>query len=194
MASQRVLLFTVAGGLADAVWNDIRRWSDARVAVVSDEWSTDDWPVAIRQEVDQFVTRMSKSAYWPPVLYRSEHVDCWSMGDVFETALVVEHPDHCRRLLTGSHEIIATWVRFPQRIDPDRDAPDETVWLYSRINEAMAAWGAFAENRLVLLVRTVVGGLWTDDEVSQSLRGIPAWWTENEQADSPVRRTPAERK
>ena len=94
MASQRVLLFTVAGGLADAIWNDIRRWSDARVAVASDEWSSDDWPVAIRHEVDQFVTRLSTSGNRPPVLYRSEHLDYWSLGDVFETALVVEHPDY----------------------------------------------------------------------------------------------------
>ena len=140
MASQRVLLFTIAGEFADAIWQDIRRWSDARASVAIEEWSPDDWPDAIKQEVDNFVARLSTAGYLPPVLYRSEHFDCWSMGHVFETALVKGHPDCCRRLLTGSHEIIATWVRFSEQINPDRDAPDETVWLYAHINEAIAAW------------------------------------------------------
>lgn len=182
MASQRIQLFTVAGTLANAIWQDVCRWSDARAAAEADEWSSNDWPNATKQEVDQFVARLITVGYLPPVLYRSEHIDCWSMGDVFETALVKGHPDCCRRVLTGAHEIIATWVRFSERINPDRDAPDETVWLYTHINEAIAAWSTFAENRLVLLVRTVLGGLWEDDDVINSLHGIPSWWTETEQS------------
>lgn len=180
MASQRVLLLTIAGELADTIWNDIRRWSGARIAVANDEWSSDDWPDAIKHEVDHLVTRLTVAAYLPPVLYRSEHVDCWSMGDVFETALVKGHTDYCRRLLTASHEIVATWVRFSEQINPHQKAPDETVWLYTHINEAIAAWGTFAEKRLVLLVRTVLGGLCEDDDVSNSLLSIPSWWTETE--------------
>lgn len=184
MASQRVLLLTIAGELADTIWNDIRQWSDARVAVASDEWSSDDWPDPIKHQVDHFVARLTTAGYLPPVLYRSEHVDCWSMGDVFETALVKGHPDYCRRLITESHEIIATWVRFTEQIIPDEDSRDETVWLYTHVNEAIAAWSTFAENRLVLLVRSVLGGLWEDDDVSNSLRGIPSWWIETEQTDA----------
>ena len=105
------------------------------------------------------------------------------MGDVFERALVKGHADYCRRLLTESHEISATWVRFSEQIIPDEDSPDETVWLYTHVNEAIAAWSTFAENRLVLLIRSVLGGLWEDDDVSNSLRGIPSWWIEAEQTD-----------
>ena len=185
MASQRVFLLTIAGQLADTIWNDIRRWSDSRVAVADDEWSCDDWPDTIKNEVDDFVARLAIGAYLPPVLYRSEHVDCWSMGDVFETALVKGHRDYCRGLLTGSHEIIATWVRFSEQIIPDHDSPDETIWLYTHVNEAIAAWGEFAENRLVLLVRNLLDGLYEDDDVRSSLRSIPSWWTETEQNVGP---------
>lgn len=171
------MLFTIAGDFASAVWDDIRRWSDARVAIINDEWSPDDWPDEIKLAVDDFVSRLSASGYLPPVLYRSKHVDYWSMGDVFAAALVKEHPDCCRRLLTASHEIIATRVRYSEQIIPDRDSPDETIWLYARINEANAAWNAFAEDRLVLMVRTVLGPTWKDEDVIQSLRGIPGWWT-----------------
>ena len=41
----------------------------------------------------------------------------------------------------------------------------------------------FAESRLILLVRTVLGGLWEDVDVINSLRGLPEWWTETEPAD-----------
>lgn len=180
MASQRVLLLTIAGGLADAIWNDIRRWSDSRVAVAADEWSPDDWPDVVKRDVDQFVARLTATGFLPPVLYRCEHVDSWSMGDVFATALAKGHRDYCRRLLTGSHEIIATWVRFSEQIVPNRHAPAETLWLYAHINEAIAAWSTFAEQRLVVLIRTVLGGLWQDDDVSNSLHGIPAWWRDTE--------------
>ena len=181
MACQRVLLLTVAGEFADAIWKDIRRWSDARVAVADDEWSSDDWPDSIKYKVDDFIARLTTTGYLPPVLYRSEHVDCWSMGDIFETALVKGHRDYGRRLFTESHEIIATWVHFSEQLVPEDEVADETVWLYTHINEAIAAWSTFAENRLVLLVRTVLGGLWEDEEVTNSLRGIPSWWIATEQ-------------
>lgn len=178
MASQRVLLLTIAGQLADTIWNDIRRWGNARMAAANSEWSSQDWPDAIKSQADRLVARLTQNGYLPPVLYRSEHVDCWSMGDVFESALVKESPDYCCRLLTDSHEIIATWVHHSEQIFPDQDSPDETIWLFSHINEAITAWNAFAETRLVLLFRTVLGGLWEDDEISRSLHGIPSWWTE----------------
>lgn len=176
MASQRVLLFTVGGVLADSIWKEVCRWSDARTTSSIAEWSPDDWPPKVRVEVDAFVAKLRESAYTPPILYRSEHVDCWSMGDVYKEALVKGHPDFCRQLSTTSHEIIATWVRSSERIVPDDDAADETRWLYSRINEAIAAWAQFAENRLVILVRSAFGTLWTDEEVRDALTTIPSWW------------------
>lgn len=176
MASQRVLLFTIAGPLSQEIWSDIERWSDARQSDAQNEWSPDDWPTKTHEEVDRLVARLIDHGFTPPILYRSEHVDLWSMGDVFTTALVKPHPDGTRQLFTCSHEVIATRVRFTEQIIPDADANDETRWLYSRINEAIAAWGSFAEERLVVLVRTVLGGLWTDDDVSNAVGEIPSWW------------------
>lgn len=176
MASQRVLLFTIGGVLADNIWKGICRWSDGRTTSSVAEWSPEDWPPNVRAEVDAFVAKLTKAAYTPPILYRSEHVDCWSMGDVYQEALVKGHPDFCRQLLTSSHHIIATWVRYSERIIPDDDAADETRWLHSRINEAIAAWAQFAENRLVILVRSAFDALCTDEEVEEALRSIPSWW------------------
>jgi hypothetical protein len=176
MTTQRVLLLTIGGPLADVIWADVCRWSNARCPVVSDEWSSDDWPSQTRGEIDAFVARLAESAYLPPVLYRSEHIDLWSMGDVFATPLVKRHPDQSRQLLTSKHEVIATWVQFLEKIHARKNAPSETQWLYSRVNEAIGAWEGLTQNRLLLLVRIVLGGLWTDEEVIDAVCQIPSWW------------------
>ncbi|MDA1229567.1 MAG: hypothetical protein O2856_02210 [Planctomycetota bacterium] len=176
MASQRILLLTIGGPLADVIWADVCRWSNARSPVVSDEWSSDDWPSQTRVEVDSFVARLAESAYLPPVLYRSEYIDLWSMGDVFATPLERRHPDQSRKLYTSKHEVTATWVQFLEKVRARKNAPPETLWLYSRLNEAIGAWEGVSENRLLLFVRTIVGGLWEDEEVIDAVRKIPIWW------------------
>jgi len=176
MASQRILLLTFGGALADAAWRHVCHWSDARNSEDAKRWSSDDWPTDTQCEVDAFVEKMETSCFTPPILYRSEHVDCWSMSDVFEIALGKGHPDFSRQLFTANHQVIATWFRFSEQITPRRDAPSETELLYARINEAINAWGRFADDRLVILVRSVFGGLWDDDEVVHALGTIPSWW------------------
>lgn len=187
MASQRVLILTIGGPLADVIWADICRWSDARCPVVSDEWSLDDWPSQTKTEIDALAAKLAESAYLPPVLYRSEHIDLWSMGDVFETALGKRRPDQIRKLLTSKHEVIATRAQFLEKLHTRKNAPTETRWLYSRVNEAISAWEGFTENRVLLLVRIVLSGLWEDEDVTDAVRKIPAWWVgSNEMAGKPA--------
>ena len=61
--------------------------------------------------------------------------------------------------------------RFLRRIERARQSMREGNGVgRRRQRQAIAAWSTFAENRLVLLVRTVLGGLWEDDDISNSLR------------------------
>lgn len=177
MASQRVMLFTIAGPFAQEIWSNIQQWSNALRNDDQLEWSSDDWPAETHEEVDRFVARLIEHGFTPPVLYRSEHVDLWSMGDIFTGALGKSDADWSRRLLTHSFGVIATRVSCREKVYPPRGAAPEYRWLYARINEAITAWGPFAEERLVLLVRNVIGGLWMDDEVEKGLREIPDWWS-----------------
>jgi hypothetical protein len=166
MASQRVLLLAIGGVLAESIWKDILRWNDARTSAANDEWSSDDWPAAIRDEIDAFVTKITCSAFTPPILYRSEHVDCWSMGDVFHTAMVKAHPE-TRQLYTTKHGVIATRGHFKAQIVLEESTHDETIWIYNRLNEAIAASGYFADDRLIILVRSVLGALWDQYRTSE---------------------------
>jgi hypothetical protein len=178
MASQRVLIFAIGGSLADIIWADICRWSESRTIQNENEWSPDDWPTQLKHEIDNAIDKLMAHAYTPPVLYRSEHVDTWSMGDVFERALRGSSTNDMRQLLTSRYEIFARRAHFSDRVKSRKTQADETKWLNVRINEAIAAWGEFAEDRLILLVRIVLGGLWQDAEVTQSLSQKPSWWRE----------------
>ena len=182
MPSQRILLLTIGGPLADVIWADVCRWSDARCPVVSDEWSSDDWPSQTKAEIDAFVAKLAESAFLPPVLYRSEHIDLYSMGDVFATPLERSHPDQTRKLYTSKCvEVTATWVKFLEKVRARKNASDGTSVLYPRVNEAIAACGSITENRLLLLVRIVLGGLWEASDVADAVREIPSWWVGSNQ-------------
>jgi hypothetical protein len=79
MATQRILIVSVGGELANRMWRDVCRWSDARIGLLENEWSHDDWPAEARTSIDAFIDKIRRSAFTPPVLYRCEHMDCWSM-------------------------------------------------------------------------------------------------------------------
>ncbi|MHB8957952.1 MAG: hypothetical protein ACYC4U_33905 [Pirellulaceae bacterium] len=178
MATQRVLIFSVGGETADRMWQAVCRWSDARTTRLENEWSSENWTEETRVAIDAFVETVKRSAFLPPVLYRAEYIDCWSMSAVYEMALVKRHPDYSRRLMTGTHQIIATWVQSSERIILEDHSPAETRWLYNHLNEAFEAWGEISERRLVVLVRSVIDGRPTDEEVVESMKTIPAWWAE----------------
>lgn len=176
MATQRVHVFAIGGLPAERFWEKVVAWSDARTVTDAKRWSSDDWPVDVRREVDAFVSRMLLRALSPPILYRAEHLDYWSMGDVFVHAMERVGGDGYKRLQTENHELLAVWSGTGKAIGLDRNASPETVWLYCRLNEAMAAWGDVVERRLIVLIRSPIGGLVTDEEFADALEVLPNWW------------------
>lgn len=178
MASQRLLLIAVAGKLATKMWNDIVLWSDDRTPHDPEEWSHNDWSHEIQGQVNRFVCNLETFAHMPPVLYRSEHVDLWSMGDEILGSLSNGNQDVSRHLYTNEHELVATWARDVRKRTPDAEMTPETLWLHHRVHEALNAWCEITEDRLLVLVRTVLSGLWSDDEISDVLQHLPDWYTE----------------
>ncbi len=177
MASQRVLIVTLGGRLASEAWRDICIWSDARTSQATDEWGPDDWPEATCLLVDAFVDKIASHALTPPVLYRSEHIDLWSMGDIFQRASFRSDRQVSRMLCTRENEVIATWAPLNGPKTPPSDKFSETGQLYRRVSEAFDAWEGRCDQRLVVMIRHLLGGLWTDDEVVESLDKVPEWWS-----------------
>lgn len=176
MATQRVLVLALGGKLAERLGEDVRRWSDGRIASSTDSWSSEDWPEHIRREAESKIARLAATGFTPPVLYRSEHVDCWSMGDVFSSAIACCNPESHFQVMWAGRALYAAWVAGNPAIAPPPTACDEYKWLYQRLNEAIAAWGNLVDRRLIVIARSVTGGLGTDDEVAASLHSMPDWW------------------
>jgi hypothetical protein len=176
MATQRVLVLALGGKLAELVGEDMRRWSEARLTTAKDSWSPQDWPEHIRHEAESKVARLATAGFTPPVLYRSEHVDFWSMGDVFSAAIAGCNPECHFQLMLEGRELYAAWVAGNPVVTSPAKGCDEYKWLYQRLNEAIAAWGNLVDRRLIVIARSAIGGLWTDEEVADSLHSLPDWW------------------
>ncbi len=163
MASQRVLIVTIGGPTAERLWEHLERGVETPHG---------------REKEEHLLEWIIRHGETPPILYRSEHVDLWSMGDVFAGAV---------EKLTGGppltwnfapREVFAGWLPAAPRLNLPRNASVETRWLHARLKEAAASWDGFAKRRLLLLIRTVLGGLWMDEEVTAAVEEMPAWWEE----------------
>lgn len=173
MASQVVTIFSIGGKLADEIQTNLTLWSQARIAEDPSEWSPEQWPDSIRAEVDAFVEQLLNFGLEPPVLYRSQHVDLWSMGDVFDRALNGVEV----QLLTDRFELFSKPLPGIAKAGSSREQAADDDSLSTRIREAEMAWPTLDSGRIIIVVREVLRGLWTDQEVESSLDKLPEWWT-----------------
>jgi hypothetical protein len=51
----------------------------------------------------------------------------------------------------------------------------EQRWLASRFQEASEAWRPLVVSTVIVVLREVLGGSATDEEVTASLKGVPQW-------------------
>ncbi|RCS46092.1 hypothetical protein DTL42_16530 [Bremerella cremea] len=175
MASQRVTIFAIGGKLADAIWNKAERWSSQRSCSDPSEWAPEQWPAKTTAEVNAFAVCLLNAAFTPPVLYRSQHVALWSRGDLFQNAMGAT-PN--LQLLTVQYEVYLWRVSAEDSVQRNVNDSDEYRWLEQHLTEALTAWADFSPGRVIVLVREILGGLWQDQDVANSLNQIPAWWNE----------------
>jgi hypothetical protein len=152
----------------------------ARRSCDPNEWSDDEWPVEVRDEVDVFVDRLRSHATDLPVIHFVEWADLWSMGDLFLHWLTP--PDGPQPLIvhTKRFEVYGYCLPDAGRLKRHlRAAGDQQFAEYdyfvNRLNEALAAWESLVERAVLVVVREAVGGLVTDDELLASLVLVPHW-------------------
>jgi hypothetical protein len=165
MATQRITIVKTAGSAATA----IRRLFEFELNV---EHETE--PSRVLDRVDVFAEQIRTHAHLLPMLYFAEWVDTWSMGDLVpglrnEQAPVAEG----RRFQLSCHGLPITI----KATTIGRSLPDESKWLKWHIREAEKAWSHLTENLDVVIVvmREVLGGTVSDEEISESLTTTPDW-------------------
>jgi hypothetical protein len=164
MATQRIAVAKIAGAGAAAVANRFRAWWAAREGA--------SFPPAVRAEVDQFALALRAHSAAPPVVYFCEWIDHWSMGDAVPglgiAGAVVVQGD---RFEACCHRLPAT-VHAPTF---RAQLTQESERLAARVREAGLAWADLAPEAVLIVLREVVGGTVTDDEVLASLGAVPPW-------------------
>jgi hypothetical protein len=151
MATQRLMVATLAGKAAIAVSDLFARWR-----------ATPD-PVA----VDELALALREHGYSLPVVSFSEWVDRWLMGDLVPGPGAVRG-QHVEATCLGPLQAVA-WA------GPLGHSSPEQRWLAARPREAAAGWEEGTTPCAVVVVREVLGPSATDEEVRLSLGCVPPW-------------------
>jgi hypothetical protein len=184
LASQRITVAKVGGLAAEVVMLRLREWASARQTDDLTEWSSEQWPLSVRSRADAFADRLRSHALDLPVVYFAEWADLWSMGDVFSRMLAP---------LGGPAPLTIHAVRFEiygyglpdggrlvqhlASVGPQQFTEED--WFVRQLHEAVLAWQELVEQAALVVLREVVGGLVTDDELSNSLSRVPDWLSEH---------------
>lgn len=171
MATQRVVLLKVVGESGRLIAERCRAW------VARQQISPDD--PELRTQIGRFAEVLHAHRTELPVVYYSEWLDRWSMGDDFATPFT----SRGGVVLTGNgpfYDVCCTDHPAAMLTLPaDGWQFDEQTWLSARLREAAAAWGPLVEGGTVVLLRQVIGLSTDDEEITTAMMGIPEWLAEN---------------
>lgn len=151
MATQRLAVATLSGRTA------------AVIASRFQHWRSNPDPDAL----DRFCASIREHSSSLPVIYFTEWVDHWLMGDAVPGPDAVDGRRFSATCLAPSDA--AVWA------EQCGSGSVEEGWLSSRLREAAAAWEGVADERVVVVVREVLGPLVTEEEVQAAASSVPTW-------------------
>ena len=151
MATQLLTIATVAGD------------AGAHVAKLFQSWRNKH---PTPETVDQFCERLRANGSMLPVIYFAEWIDRWLMGD----QVPGPEPIEGRRFQVAVFmpQSAVKWAE-----ECGTQFPEE-CWLAARLREAATGWDEVTVP-IVVVLREVLGATSTNDEVRDSLRGVPVW-------------------
>ena len=189
--NQIVTVARIAGEASKVVHRTFQRWFEARVFSVDEPTlvEPEQWPADFRAEMGQFAERIRANATQPPIVFWNEHQDMWSMGDVFQTAFPtngsplyeVESDEALSLLCYAIPDGNALNEHLGRELRGKRLA-EETKWYLRVLQQAASAWHPLVEEAVIVVLRRVVGGLVTDDEVFEACHLLPNWLQEYNKA------------
>jgi hypothetical protein len=180
VATQKITVAKVGRMAAEIVMLRLHEWASARQTDDLTEWSSEQRPLSVRSRADAFADRLRSHALSPPVVYFAEWADLWSMGDLFTRMLAPPGGPPPLIIDADLFEIYGSGlpdggrlVQHLASVGPQQFT--EYDWFVRQLQEAVLAWQALVEQAALVVLREVVGGLVTDDELSNSLSRVPDW-------------------
>jgi hypothetical protein len=127
--------------------------------------------------IDQFCDALRANANGAlAVLYYTEWIDRWLMGDLVPGPNAVEGRRF--QLTTFAPAQARDWAQHCQA------KYQEGAWFAARLREAADAWCGDSETVLIVVVREVFGGLAGDDEIKAALEVVPEWMAQIRYAEA----------
>jgi hypothetical protein len=181
--NQIVTVAKVVGRSSRAVIGAFQRWSASRVPAPQEPTLAEpsQWPADCRDEMRQLASDLRATAARPPVVFYNEHVDMWSMGDVFRKAFPsggsqlheAESDDGMSVLCYAIADDDRLQAHLHRELSREHFA-EETRWYLRVVQQAASAWHPSAQAAIVV-VRQVVGGLVMDEEVEEASQATADW-------------------
>lgn len=157
MATQRLTIVKIAGAAGDSTVALFRRWDAMRPVRSREEWSSDQWPDAVRQEAEDWLNRLRENRDRPPVLFYSEYVDLWSFCPPM---LHFRDEDGLLQMCGDRHALFCLPLRLEEAVRARLENVcvegqyDEDRLFAKIVLEAATAWdGIAAAGALVMLRR-----------------------------------------
>lgn len=180
MATQRITIAKVGGQAADRILQRLGEWAKARQTSEPLEWSAEQWPSNVRCQADAFADRLRAHSDSPPIVHFVEWIDLWSMGDLFPRWLTP--PDGPGPLIIHADRFEVYGYGLPDGGRLGRHLAsagsqqfEEYDGFVSRLKESVGAWQGLVDRAALIVLREVIGGLVTDDEIRASLASVPDW-------------------
>jgi hypothetical protein len=130
-----------------------------------------------RTAIDELSLRLKANRSGPPVIWYSEWLDGWSMGDepIFGRG-AQGNVFHVRTLTRVQAKRAAGRVgmQFP-----------EQRWLKNQLEECVKAFRAVAPEATILVIRQVHGASTTDGDVIRSTESVAPWLLDDPRLTSP---------
>lgn len=170
MAAQRVVLLKVIGESGRLVAERCRAWAARQ------QTSPDD--PELRKKIGRFAEVLDAHRTDLPVVYYSEWLDRWSMGDDFAKPFTAR----------GGVALVPVG-RFSDVYITDRPADmltlpadgwqfDEQALLATRLRELAVEWEQLVEDGVIVLLRQVIGASTDDEEITATMANTPEWLAE----------------
>lgn len=155
MAIQRLTIAKIGGEAGRAVLELFNQWRQA------------DADARIADAVDSFCDHLRTNACELPVIYYSEWVDRWLMGD----SILLTPPVEGKRFQACCMTCAETLERAAQC----RTQFPEQEWLSAHLREAAESWKPLVGKSAIILLREVFGPSTLDEEITASLQAVPEW-------------------
>ena len=154
MAFQRLFIATIAGDAATVILSRFQSWRTKL-------------PTPVGEPVDHFCISLRDNATSLPILYLSEWIDRWLMGDQIPGPGMVEGNRFQATCFSRSDA-----MEWADRVGSQHQ---EQTWLAARLREAASAWKELADHAIVVVVREVIKESTRNEDVLNSLQSVPEW-------------------